>query len=148
MGYCLLSMRLGAGLGAGQAGVQGAGRWAQARVAGVRTGAQGVLALGVGAGARTAGERQRRWGTQALGRAGERHGMGARSAGGLAGARLGERARGWAHGASGWAHGARGARPAGSTGAQPVRTGWASWVLVHPAWFSAWFFDSVFFLSH
>ena len=64
MGYWPLSMRLGAGLGAGQAsaqvGVQGAGRWAQARVAGVRTGAQGVLALGVGAGTRAAGERQRR----------------------------------------------------------------------------------------
>ena len=27
--------------------------------------------------------------------------------------------------ACGWAHGARGARPAGSTGAQPVRAGWA-----------------------
>ena len=36
----------------------------------------------------------------------------------------------------------------GSTGTQPVRTGWASWVLVHPAWFSTWFFDSVFFLRH
>ena len=36
----------------------------------------------------------------------------------------------------------------GSTGEWPVRTGWASWVLVHPAWFLAWFFDSVFFLSY
>ena len=36
----------------------------------------------------------------------------------------------------------------GGTGVRPVRTGWASWVLVHPAWFSTWFFDSVFFLSH
>ena len=103
-----------------------------------------------------------RLGAGALGRAGERHGMGVRQgerargargrasgrAAGRAGARLGERARGWAQGARGWAHGARGARPSGSTGAQPVRTGWASWVLVHPAWFSAWFFDSVFFLSH
>ena len=71
-----------------------AGRWAQARVAGVRTGAQGVLALGVGAGARVAGERQQRWGAQALGRAGERHGMGARSAGRCAAGRTGARA--WA----------------------------------------------------
>ena len=57
-----------------------------------------------------------------------------------AGARQGQRARGWAHGA-------RGARPAGSTGAQPVRAGWASWarlgVLVHLTQFLAWF-DSVF----
>ena len=36
----------------------------------------------------------------------------------------------------------------GGTGAQPLRTGWASWVLMHPAWFSTSFFDSVFFLSH
>ena len=36
----------------------------------------------------------------------------------------------------------------GGTDSRPVRTGWASWVLVHPAWFSTWFFDSVFFLSH
>ena len=35
-----------------------------------------------------------------------------------------------------------------SIGAHPVRTGWASWALVHPTWFSTWFFDSVFFLSH
>ena len=28
------------------------------------------------------------------------------------------------------------------------RASWASWVLVHSAWFSTWFFDSAFFLSH
>ena len=44
--------------------MQGAGRWAQARVAGVRTGVQGVLALCVSVGARAAGGR----GAQALGR--------------------------------------------------------------------------------
>ena len=103
----------------------------------------GRAGAGRGAGARAAGGR----GTQALGRQElGRVGAGARGrasgrVAGRAGARLGERA-------CGWAHGAPGARPAGSTGAQPVRTGWASWVLVHPAWFSAWFFDSVFFLSH
>ena len=36
----------------------------------------------------------------------------------------------------------------GTTGVRPVRAGWASWVLVHSAWFSTWFFDSEFFLSH
>ena len=54
---------------------------------------------------------------------GARRQAGARSAGArgaLAGARQGERARGWDHGA-------HGARPAGSTGAQPVRAGWVSW---------------------
>ena len=45
-------------------------------------------------------------------------------------------------------HGALEARAAWALGARPVRTGWASWVLVHPAWFSTWFFDSEFFLSH
>ena len=59
IGYCPLSMRLGAGAqawaGVGAGGR--AGRWAQARVADVRTGAQGVLALGVGAGTREAGGR-------------------------------------------------------------------------------------------
>ena len=107
-----------------------AGRWAQARVAGVRTGAQGLLALGVGAGARAAGERQRRWGTQAaearrrwgaqaLGRAGERHGMGAQSASGRAAGRAGARA--WAAATSGERGGARQAQ-AGARGA----AGWAA----------------------
>ena len=40
------------------------------------------------------------------------------------------------------------ARPERAGRARPVGTGWASWVLVHPAWFSTWFFDSEFFLSH
>ena len=30
----------------------------------------------------------------------------------------------------------------------PRRASWASWVLVHPAWFFDLVFDSVFFLSH
>ena len=47
-------------------------------------------------------------------------GVGARSAG-----RERTECAAWARGARGWAHGARGARPAGSTGAQPVRAGWA-----------------------
>ena len=42
----------------------------------------------------------------------------------------------------------RGRRAAWALGARPMRTGWASWVLVHPSWFLTWFFDSVFFLSH
>ena len=111
MGYCPLSMRLGAGAQAwaavGAGGRAGrwalgsggrAGRWAQARVAGARTGAQGVLALGVGAGSRAAGGRGaqaaeacRRWGAQARGRA-------SGHAAGRAGTRQGERARGWASG--------------------------------------------------
>ena len=72
MGYCPLSMRLGAGLAWPRAGVQGAGRWAQVRLAGVRMGAQGVLALGVGASARAAGALGHTGGkgAQALGRAG------------------------------------------------------------------------------
>ena len=41
-----------------------------------------------------------------------------------------------------------GAGAAWALGARPMRTGWASWVLVHPAWFLTWFFDSVFFLSY
>ena len=88
IGYCPLSMRLGAGAQAwaGMGAGGRAGRWAQARVAGVQTGAQGVLALGVGVGARAAGGR----GAQALGRAGARQGERR--------ARQGERARGWASG--------------------------------------------------
>ena len=40
-------------------------------------------------------------------------------------------------------------RPRHGQAARPGRTGWANWVLVHLAWFSTWFFDSVFFfLSH
>ena len=87
--------------------------------------------LGTGHAGRACGTQARRW--RARGRA---SGLAAGRAGARC-ARLGEQA-----------HGARGARPTGSTGAHPVRTGWASWVLVHPAWFSAWFFDSVFFMSH
>ena len=113
------------------------GCWAARRVVGMRAraGAQ-ARADAQAAGGRRAGAR----GAQAGRRQRTRHGAGGRAVG-RASARLGERA-------CGWAHGARGARSAGSTGAQPVRTGWASWVLVHPAWCSAWFFDSVFFLSH
>ena len=69
--------------------------------------------------------------------------------------RLQARARGKTRQVRGRTHGraAGGAavvagRTAWALGAQPVRTGWASLVLVHPAWFSTWFFDSVFFLSH
>ena len=116
MGYCPLSMRLGAGQAWAQAGrAAGAdtalgGRRARlgvrcAQGVRVRSGRVGGRELGA---ERAAGERQRRWG-------GRRWGVRA-----LAGARQGERARGWAHGA-------RGARPAGSTGAQLVRASWASW---------------------
>ena len=137
-----------------------AGRWAQAHVVGVRTGAQGVLALGVGASARAIGavaalRHAGGRGAQALGRTGERHGMGARSAGGSAGARQGKRAHGrrrqLARQAQAWACGARGL-------GVPVHVGWACW-LVSWASFGAqctWLsfdsvfdrFDSVFFLSH
>ena len=71
--------------------------------------------LGRGAGGHAGGRRAGARGAQAGRQQRARHG-----AGGRAGARQGERARGWAHGA-------RGARPTGSTGAQPVRAGWASW---------------------
>ena len=137
IGYCPLSMRLGAGLGAGQAwaqaGVQGAGRrrvwlacgrarracwrwaWAQARVR---------QASGSGAGARRRQRRagvgaRRRWGGQALGRSGERHGMGAQSASGRAAGRAGARA--WAAATSEERGGARQAQ-AGARGA----AGWAA----------------------
>ena len=140
--------------------MRGARRWALARRghAGVRracvctgraNGCAGCVARSglvggreLGAGARAAGERQRRWGAQDE-RACRRAGRAGSGRAGARAARLGRRAA------------LRTERAEhdrlGSTGAQPVRTGWASWaswVLVHPAWFSAWFFDSVFFLSH
>ena len=65
--------------------------------------------------------------------------VGGRRAGGRHAGERGARGRGAAVGVG---------RTAWALGARPVRTGWASWVLVHPAWFSTWFFDSVFFLSH
>ena len=117
MGYCPLSMRLGAGQAWAQAGVQGVGHWAQARVAGVRMGVQGVLALGVGEGARAAGERQRRWGTQA---AKARRCWGAQASGTAW-------ARGALAGARGWAAATRRARGrrrqgrAGRLAGRPVR---------------------------
>ena len=75
-------MRLGAGLGAGQARVQGARGWSADGRAG---------RAGVGHGRRRAHDRRA---AVALGRAGERHGMGARSAGGLSAGRAGARLRG------------------------------------------------------
>ena len=43
-------------------------------------------------------------------------------------------------------HGRQAARARGLCAqAGPAGPGWG---FVHPAWFSAWFFDSVFFLSH
>ena len=113
--------------------------WALDRVLGARLGVQ------AGAGRGRWGARQRAAGARA------RH----RRAGGTwqaRGSRL-ERA-GLAGGSSPWARGERacvvggaqargasatdkrGARVARGLGARPVRTGWASWVLVHPAWFS------------
>ena len=59
--------------------------------------------------------------------------------------------RGVRHGLARRAAWALEARRMGSRGARRGHTGlasWASWVLVHPAWFSTWFFDSVVFLSH
>ena len=122
-GYCPLSMRLGAGLGAGlawaQAGVQGAGRWAQARVAGVRTGAGVRGPTQTGAGVRKA---CMRW--QARGRTSERsaRGVGSRQrAAGRAGRAAGRHAG---------ARQARGARLAGRPGhslcaqAGPAGPGW------------------------
>ena len=97
-------------------------------------------ALSAQAGGRGARGQERR----GAGGAGVRHkraaGVGARGAA--------RRGRAGARGACGWAHGRAGHDRLGGTGAQPVRIGWASWVLMHPAWFSTWFFDSVFFLSH
>ena len=114
MGYCPfcgLGILACAGVGAGAQGWRawGAGLACVGRWAGVRG------TLGRGAGGRAGGRRAGARGAQAGRQQRALHG-----AGGRAGARQGERARGWAHGA-------RGARPAGSTGAQPVRAGWASW---------------------
>ena len=135
-GYCPLSMGLGAGLGV-------AAGWARARlgVLGVQAGAGGAgmarkaqrpgrgSSLGRWAARRAVGVRERasaRADAQVAGAQGRaKHRRAGDSARGTAlagarGARQGERARGWAHGA-------RGARPAGSMGFQPVRAGWASW---------------------
>ena len=79
-----------------------------------------------------------------VGRAG-RH---CRQLGARARGAAGERARGRVRQARGRGRqGAAGARQ-GAAGSGRRATGWASWVLVHSAWFSTWFFDSVFFLSH
>ena len=79
------------------------------------------------------------------GKARGRHGAGGARAGSAGsrrglGARVDSRARrraAGARGAAGWA-----------LLCAPGRASWASWVLVHPAWFSTWFFVSEFFLSH
>ena len=106
---------VGAGERAGrwaQAGVQGAGRRRAWLVCGRARRACWRWAWAQ-ARARQAAEARRRWGAQARGRESGR-------AAGRAGARLG--ARGARLGAS-----ARGARPAGTTGSQPVGAGWANW---------------------
>ena len=131
-----------------RADAQAAGARGARSPGGRRAGARGAQAAareaGAGVGARGAGRERAgaRLGERARGRA---SGRAARRAGARLGERQGERL---GERACGWAHGARGARLASSTGAQPVRTGWANWVLVHPAWFSAWFFYSVIFLTH
>ena len=106
------------------------GRWAARRAVGVqaRADAQAAGAQAAGARGAQAGRRQR-----------ARHG-----AGGRPGARQGERASGRAAVHAG--HGRQAAR-ARSLCAQAGPAG-LGWGFVHPAWFSAWFFDSVFFLSH
>ena len=93
---------------------EGAGRtrrWAQARAVGERQQAQGLGAHGSrrGRGARGGGR-------VAAGAAGARGALGARQQGG---------------------RGARGVRPGRWARGQcaPERASWASWVLVHPAWF-------------
>ena len=59
-------------------------------------------------------------------------GAGARGAGGSV--------RGSSRSAADEQEGARQGRAAWALGVWPMRTGWASWVLVHPAWFSTCFF--------
>ena len=93
-------------------------------------------------------------GCRGAGRAGSRRALGGLGAAGSWGA---QGSRCWAREArrracvgaqtgAGQAAGRQGAAAgAGRTAwALPVRTGTASWVLVHPTWFSTWFFDSVF----
>ena len=135
---------LGAQAGAGAWALGGAGRQAGRRAgAGARrarrlqaAGAGGTSVLALGAhGAGGSGH--------AAGRAGSRR----------AATRTGSRRAGGRHtgalGASGKGATAGAGRTAWALGARPVRTGWASWVLVHPAWFSTWFFSTrYFFLSH
>ena len=140
IGYCPLSMRLGAGVGR-------RGRRRACRVLGA--GARGWRAdgragrAGAGRGRRRArGRRQRRVGAGAAG-AGVR-----RFLAGRAGAWLGERACGWASGRAAGrtvraGHGRQAARArslcaqAGPVGCSCTRLG-----------FQPGFFDSVFFLSH
>ena len=94
----------------------------------------------MGARAPGAGSNRRAGRWQVLGCAGKSR-QGARRVGGRAGVRQSAAEARGARGLGAW-------RAACALGARPVRTGWASWVLVHPAWFLTWFFDSVFFLSH
>ena len=117
----------------------------------------GLGAAGAG-GVRTrrAGSRRalgaRRWADWALGAGarGRRAAIGA----GARGARQGRAAAGatgarGAHGSKG-GRGVRGVRPGRWARGQcaPGRASWASWVVVHPAWFFDLVFDSVMFLSH
>ena len=97
--------------------------------------------MGRGAGRAQAGAGRRRRGA---GRAGDKRGCaarraGSRRAGGRHAGTRGARDRGAAAGAG---------RTAWVLGSRPVRTGWASWVLMHPAWFFDLVFDLVMFLSH
>ena len=115
----------------GALGARGARRQARQAVGRARSAQVGVLA-GMAQGTR---QEALAIGTSVQQAQGHRawHGVGAR------GARLGA-----------WSArlGARSARGTAGTDARPVLTGWTSWVLVHLTWFSTWFFDSVFFLSH
>ena len=132
---CASSRRALGGLGAvGSWGAQGSRRWAH--------GARRRACVGT-----QASVRGRALGAAWHGRAGGRRGR----AGGRTSARQGERAASARQGRARQGRGSRrGAHSLGAgrtvwaLGAQPVRTGLASWVLLHPAWFSTWFFDSVF----
>ena len=109
--------------------MQGGRRWAR--------GASSRACVGAWTGAGQAAERVgRALGAEWHGRVGCRRGRAAgrcRRAGGPAGARQGERAAGpRARGV----HAVGAGRTAWALGVQPVRMGWASWVLVHPARFS------------
>ena len=133
---------LGAQAGAGALGWACVGRWAgrgrrgtrqAGRRAGVAHGRRGAR-QGRAAGARGRGARQGRAAGRALGRGA--HGKQAQACGRELGALADARARGkarrraaGAHGAAGWA-----------LLCAPGHASWASWVLVHPAWFSTRFF--------
>ena len=134
-------MGVGQALGAAGARVGAAGRGRGAGVRHRRSGASGRAGVNgrSGAGRRASGRQAGALGAQAGARASKRVGarQGARAAGSRAAITQERGVRAGGAGRTAWALGAR-----------PMHTGWANWVLVHPAWFFDLIFNSVMFLSH